>query len=80
VPVKAHWSIGKMERYYIPLQYAFEILYFKLRAIISEKAIFQIAIKAVNDTAGPNGLIPTLLIFGAYLYITAELPLLPLLV
>ena len=23
-------------------------------------------VKAVNDTAGPNGLVPTLLIFGAY--------------
>ena len=25
------------------------------------------AIKAVNDTAGPNGLVPTLLAYGAYL-------------
>ena len=24
------------------------------------------AVKAVNDTAGPNGLIPTLLVYGAY--------------
>ena len=24
------------------------------------------AIKAVNDTAGPDGLIPTLLVYGAY--------------
>jgi hypothetical protein len=24
------------------------------------------AIKAVNDTASPNGLVPTLLVFGAY--------------
>jgi len=27
------------------------------------------AFKAINDSAGPNGLIPTLLVFGAYLYI-----------
>jgi hypothetical protein len=26
----------------------------------------QMAVKAVNDTAGLNGLIPTLLVFGAY--------------
>jgi hypothetical protein len=26
----------------------------------------QIAIKAVNDTAGPNGLVPTLLVFSTY--------------
>jgi hypothetical protein len=28
------------------------------------------AVKAVNDTAGPNGLVLTLLVFGAYLCIT----------
>ena len=27
------------------------------------------AFKVINDSIGPNGLIPTLLIFGAYLYI-----------
>jgi len=26
------------------------------------------AFKAINNSAGPNGLIPTLLVFGAYLY------------
>jgi hypothetical protein len=30
------------------------------------------AVKAVNDTAGPNRLVPTLLVFGAYLRLTAE--------
>ena len=30
----------------------------------------QIAVKAVNDTAGPNGLVPTLLVYGAYLRIS----------
>ena len=28
-------------------------------------------VKAVNDTAGPNGLVPTLLVFGAYLRMTS---------
>ena len=27
------------------------------------------AVKAVNNTAGPNGLVPTLLVYGAYLRI-----------
>ena len=27
----------------------------------------QIAVKAVNNIAGPNGLVPTLLVYGAYL-------------
>ena len=30
----------------------------------------QIAIKAINNTAGPNGLVPTLLVYGAYLRIS----------
>ena len=32
------------------------------------------AVKAVNDTAGPDGLIPTLLVFSAYLRITETDP------
>jgi hypothetical protein len=28
------------------------------------------AVKAVNDTAGPDGLVPTLLVYGAYLRMT----------
>jgi hypothetical protein len=28
--------------------------------------MLQLAVKAVNDTASPNGLVPTLLVFGAY--------------
>ena len=28
------------------------------------------AIKAVNETTGPNGLVPTLLVYGAYLRIS----------
>ena len=28
------------------------------------------AVKAINDTASPNGLVPTLLVYGAYLRIS----------
>ena len=28
------------------------------------------AVKAINDTAGPDGLVPTLLVYGAYLRIS----------
>jgi hypothetical protein len=28
------------------------------------------AVKAINNTTGPNGLVPTLLVYGAYLRIT----------
>ncbi|KAM4057859.1 hypothetical protein HRG_014490 [Hirsutella rhossiliensis] len=30
------------------------------------ESILQMAIKAINDTTGPNGIVPTLLVFGAY--------------
>ena len=35
------------------------------------------AVKAVNDTTGPNGLVPTLLVYGAYLRISNLDPLAP---
>ncbi|KAF7566076.1 hypothetical protein PtrM4_143960 [Pyrenophora tritici-repentis] len=41
---------------------------------MSDDAILQMAVKAVNDTAGPDGLVPTLLVFGAYPRMTAESP------
>jgi len=37
--------------------------------------ILQIAVKAVNDLAGPNRIIPTLLVFGAYPRLTKIDPL-----
>jgi hypothetical protein len=35
------------------------------------------AVKTVNDIAGPDGYMPTLLVFGAYPRISANLPLSP---
>jgi hypothetical protein len=35
------------------------------------------AVKAINDTAGPNGLVPTLLVYRAYLRIGKLDPLAP---
>ena len=32
------------------------------------------AVKAVNDTVGPDGLVPTLLVFGAYPRVSMESP------
>jgi hypothetical protein len=33
---------------------------------VSKQFVLQIAIKAVNNTAGPDGLVPTLLMFSTY--------------
>jgi hypothetical protein len=32
--------------------------------------MLQMAVKAINDLAGPDGIVPTLLVFGAYLWLT----------
>ena len=74
VPTEAHWSIGKTERYHAPLRRAWDILHSELAGSMSEEAILQMAVKAVNDTAGPDGLVPTLLVFGAYPRMTTESP------
>jgi hypothetical protein len=73
VPVEAHHSIGKVERYHVPIRRAFNILKEELPDASTE-GILQMAVKAVNDTAGPNGLVPTLLVFGAYPRMTREAP------
>ena len=74
VPVEAHQSIGKVERYHAPLRRAFEILYAELSATTSREAILQMAFKAINDTVGPGGLVPTLLVFGEYPRISSKAP------
>lgn len=66
VPVEAHWSIGMVERYHAVLRRAYKIMMQELGTDTSKTIILQMAVKAVNDTAGPNGLVPTLLVFGAF--------------
>lgn len=73
VPVEAHQSIGKVERYHVPLRRAFNILFAELTSTRPE-LILQMAVKAVNDTIGPDGLVPTLLVFGAYPHINQDSP------
>jgi hypothetical protein len=71
MPVEAYNSIRKVERYYSPLQQVYKIIYNKLRGTrIIIKMILQIVIKAINDLAGPNSIIPILFVFGAYPRIT----------
>ncbi|KHJ32289.1 hypothetical protein EV44_g3486 [Erysiphe necator] len=67
VPTKAHWSIGLVERYDYILHRTYQIICEELKDFnISKEMRLQMAVKAVNDSAGPNGLIPTLLVFGTY--------------
>jgi len=63
VLVEAYNSVGLVERYHAPLRRVFEI--FRAKEF-DKKTSLQMAVKAVNDTAGPDGMVPTLLVFGAY--------------
>ena len=68
VPVKAHNSVGKVERYHTPLQRAYEIIWDKLADKQIDKEIsLQIAVKAINNLVRLDRIIPTLLVFGVYL-------------
>lgn len=64
-PVEAHNAIGQVERYHIPLKRAYQIISAEGLGLSKEMKL-QMALKAINDTAGPNGLVPTVLVFGAY--------------
>ena len=57
-----------VERYYGPLCRIYYIIIAELPDIDKDIAL-QMAFKAINNFIGPNSLIPTLLVFGAYLCI-----------
>ena len=67
--MKAYYLIDKVKRYHWLLRRAYEIIIKKHLKLFDANQL-QIAIKAINDTIESNRLIPTLLIFGAYLKIT----------
>jgi hypothetical protein len=71
VPVKAYNSVGLVERYYALLRRAYEILKAELKdKHINKEIILQMAVKAVNDSARPDKIVLTLLVFGSYPRIT----------
>jgi hypothetical protein len=45
VPIEAHWSISKLERYHPPLRRAFEILFTQLESSTIVEAILQMALR-----------------------------------
>ena len=60
----------------MPLHRVYKIISLELKGA-SKELTLQIAVKAVNNSIGLNGLIPILLVFGAYPQITNNLPLSP---
>jgi hypothetical protein len=78
VPVEAHNSVGQVERYHAPLRRAYEIIQNELKdEQINKEMMLQMAVKAINDSAGPDGIVPTLLDFGAYPRLTKMDPPFP---
>ena len=73
VPVEAHWSVGKVERAHAALRRAYAIITEECPGTPKESCL-QMALKAVNDSTGPEGLVPTLLVFGAFPRMVQEDP------
>ena len=68
MPVKAYNSVRIVERYHGPLHRIYYIIITELLDISKDIAL-QIAFKIINNSAGPDSLIPTLLVFRAYPHI-----------
>jgi hypothetical protein len=74
VPVEAHNSIGKVERYHAVIRRAYGIISEELGSQTAPEHALQIAVKAVNNTVESEGIVPTLLVFGAYPRLTKASP------
>ena len=66
VLIKAYNNIRKIKQYHAPLRCVYKIIFLELKDINKEFTL-QMAIKAINNSAGPDGLVPMLLVFSAYL-------------
>ena len=65
VPVEAHNSIGMVEQYHGPIWHTYQIITTKIPDI-NQDMVLQMAFKAINNTAGLDRLVPTLLVFSIY--------------
>ena len=71
VLVEAANTMSLVERYHKPLHQAYEVIEDEFNdgntsGTAPKALLLQMAIKAVSNTASYNGLVPTLLVFGAY--------------
>ncbi|EED23158.1 hypothetical protein TSTA_066110 [Talaromyces stipitatus ATCC 10500] len=69
--------ISAVECYYAILHRSYEIISEEVPELAPELAL-QMAVKAVNDTAGPDGYMPTLLVFRVYPRMTEYSPPAPM--
>ena len=61
--VESHNSIGSGERYHDPLRRMYQKIRFSEPDIALDLTM-RLSVKAINDTMDPEGLIPSLLVFG----------------
>ena len=61
--VESHNSIGNGERYHSPLRRIFNKINHDQPSLDFEYAL-RLSVKSMNDTMGPNGLVPSFLVFG----------------
>lgn len=56
--------MGVVERYHAPLQRIFLVIK-RSHPALNPRLALRLVIKGTNDTTGPEGLVPSLLVFGA---------------
>jgi len=61
--VESHNSIGNGERYHAPLRRIFNKVKYE-NPKMDRNVALKLAVKACNDTLGPEGLVPSVLVFG----------------
>ena len=61
--VESHNSLGVRERYHAPLRRIYEKISFNNESM-DPTLVLKIAVKEMNDTMNPEGLVPSLLVFG----------------
>ena len=65
VPVETHHFIDQIERYHDLFRKIYLIIASKIPGIDPDLNL-QMTLKTINDSIEPYGLVPTLLVFGAY--------------
>lgn len=63
VPVECPNAMSLVERYHVPVRRAYRIIRDESPSITLEECL-QMAIKSINDSIGPDGLVLTLLVYG----------------
>lgn len=64
-PIESHVTIGTVERYYAPLRSCYENLRMEAGLDATTSEFLQLSVFPINFTAGPEGLCPIVLVFGA---------------